>query len=166
MLKVIRISKLITKITSGMSSKNSIIISIVRTKFTKNRVRLCQPEYPISCNLLIKIVICGMIKTNHNTNAKTLTIKYKNNTNRLLKESSTSEIIKIVSRKNDRRLRGSCIRNMKRRIQLYSDLDALPRKSAQFLKKLLIASLKEIISFGLSEPDISLLFRDSNEELV
>jgi hypothetical protein len=107
-----------------------------------------------------------MIKTNHNTNAKTLTIKYKNNTNRPLKESSTSEIIKIVSRKNDRRLRGSCIRNMKRRIQLYSDLDALPRKSAQFLKKLLIASLKEIISFGLSEPDISLLFRDSNEELV
>jgi hypothetical protein len=63
-------------------------------------------------------------------------------------------------------IRGINIRLVKRIDQLYSDLDALPRKLAQFLKKLLIASLNEIISFGLSEPEINLLFIDSKEKLV
>ena len=55
---------------------------------------------------------------------------------------------------------------MKRIVQLYSDLDALPRKLAQFLKKLLIESLNEIISFGLSGPEVKILFIDSKEILV
>jgi hypothetical protein len=54
---------------------------------------------------------------------------------------------------------------VKRIVQLYSDLDALPLKSVQFLKKLLIASLNEIIVLGLSEPDVRLICTDSKEKL-
>ena len=61
---------------------------------------------------------------------------------------------------------GISIRIFKRSIQLYSDRDALPRRLAQFLKKLLIASLNEIISLGLSEPEIKLPLMDSKEKLV
>jgi|TARA_B110000438_G_scaffold89362_1_gene88838 hypothetical protein len=61
---------------------------------------------------------------------------------------------------------GISIKIFKRIIQLCSDRDALPRKLAQFLKKLLIASLNEIISLGLSEPDTKLPLMDSKEKFV
>tara|TARA_B110000438_G_scaffold103168_1_gene102003 strand:+ start:425 stop:724 length:300 start_codon:yes stop_codon:yes gene_type:complete len=58
-----------------------------------------------------------------------------------------------------------CDTNKNSKCQLYSDLDALPLKLAQFLKKFLIASLNEIISFGLSEPEVKVSFRKSKESL-
>ena len=61
---------------------------------------------------------------------------------------------------------GISIKKPKRIIQLYSDLDDLSLKLAQFLKKLLIASWNEIISLGLAEPDVRLLFTDSKEKLI
>tara|TARA_B110000444_G_scaffold142304_1_gene133389 strand:- start:307 stop:624 length:318 start_codon:yes stop_codon:yes gene_type:complete len=58
-----------------------------------------------------------------------------------------------------------CDRNKNSKCQLYSDRDALPLKLAQFLKKFLIASLNEIIFFGLSEPDVKVSFRKLKESL-
>ena len=54
-----------------------------------------------------------------------------------------------------------CNRNKNSKGQLYSDLDALPLKLAQFLKKFLIASVNEIIFFGLSEPEVKVFLRKS-----
>lgn len=54
-----------------------------------------------------------------------------------------------------------CNRNKNSKGQLYSDLDALPLKLAQFLKKFLIASVNEIIFLGLSEPEVKVSLRKS-----
>jgi hypothetical protein len=66
--------------------------------------------------------------------------------------NNTDIIVKII-----------CNRKINNKGQLYSDLDARPLKLAQFLKKFLIASVNEIIFFGLSEPEVKVSFRKSKE---
>ena len=84
-------------------------------------------------------------------------IKYKKSepSDRDKNSSNTTDIIvKII-----------CNRNTNSKYQLYSDLDALPLKLAQFLKKFLIAEVNLIIFFGLSEPEVKVSFRKSKEKL-
>jgi hypothetical protein len=64
-------------------------------------------------------------------------------------------------RRNCRIINGIKIKKLKSSTQLCSDLDDLPLKSTGFLKKLLIASLNDIISSGLPGPDVRHLLRDS-----
>ena len=81
------------------------------------------------------------------------------------KNSESSEITNKIPRTIEIILKGICNNEKKRIGQLCSDLEALPLKLAQFLKKFLIASVNIIIFFGLSEPEVKVSFRKSREKL-
>ena len=118
----------------------------------------------MSCNLLISIVIDGMIKNIKNRKKIIWKIKLieKNIKN---KKSEPSDRDKNSSNTTDIIVKIICNRNTNSKYQLYSDLDALPLKLAQFLKKFLIAEVNLIIFFGLSEPEVKVSFRKSKEKL-
>ena len=118
----------------------------------------------MSCNLLISIVIDGMIKNIKNRKKIIWKIKLieKNIKN---KKSELSDRDKNSSNTTDIIVKIICNRNTNSKYQLYSDLDALPLKLAQFLKKFFIAEVNLIIFFGLSEPEVKVSFRKSKESL-
>ena len=118
----------------------------------------------MSCNLLISIVIDGMIKNIKNRKKIIWKIKLieKNIKN---KKSELSDRDKNSSNTKDIIVKIICNRNTNSKYQLYSDLDALPLKLDQFLKKFFIAEVNLIIFFGLSEPEVKISFRKSREKL-
>ena len=81
------------------------------------------------------------------------------------KKSEPSDRDKNSSNTTDIIVKIICNINTNSKYQLYSDLDALPLKLAQFLKKFLIAEVNLIIFFGLSEPEVKVSFRKSKEKL-
>tara|TARA_B110000003_G_scaffold257307_1_gene275509 strand:- start:253 stop:615 length:363 start_codon:yes stop_codon:yes gene_type:complete len=81
------------------------------------------------------------------------------------KKSELSDRDKNSSNTTDIIVKIICNRNTNSKYQLYSDLDALPLKLAQFLKKFFIAEVNLIIFFGLSEPEVKVSFRKSKESL-
>tara|TARA_Y100000766_G_C18865713_1_gene585642 strand:- start:105 stop:482 length:378 start_codon:yes stop_codon:yes gene_type:complete len=89
-----------------------------------------------------------LIDKNMKNNKSEPSDKNRNNTN------DADIIVKII-----------CDKKINNKGQLYSDLDALPLKLAQFLKKFFTALENEIIFSGLSEPEVKVSIRKLKEKI-